>query len=84
MAKWVTSIACVVGVCLFGAGLLYGVLTVGVPTPDAAPSVAARQARDFHWAMIGMAGGLVILAVGLVLLAIVAIRGLARRRGGGG
>jgi hypothetical protein len=81
VVKWlIPTLACAAGVSVFAVGLLYGVFTVGVPTPDAPPSVAAREARDVALAGAGMAAGLFLLASGLVGLVLVAIAYLARRR----
>ena len=79
--KWlIPIIACAVGGFVFAVGLLYGVFTVGVPTPDAPPSVAAQESRDVALAGAGMAAGLGLLASGLAGLLGVAVTHLARRR----
>ncbi len=81
MVKWlIPSVACAAGVSVFAAGLLYGVFTVGVPTPDASPSVAAQEARDFALSGAAMATGLVLTASGLLGLVSVAIVWWVRRR----
>lgn len=76
MVKWLipaTVIAIVAGGGLFAVGMLYGVLTVGVPTPDAPPAVAARENRDVARSGVVMATGLAVAAIGALGLAIVVI-----------
>jgi hypothetical protein len=81
VTKWlIPSGICAAGFVLFAVALLYGVFTVGVPTPDASPSVAAREARDVALSGAGMLAGLVLVATGTVGLICVAIVRWARRR----
>ena len=81
MAKWlIPALLIATGACLFGGGLVYGVVTVGVPTQDATPEVAAREARDVGRSGVLMAAGLVTGAVGMAMLAVVAVVWAARRR----
>ena len=67
------------GGCLFAGGFLYGVVTVGVPAPDAPPAIAAQEDRDVSRSGSAMAVGLAVSALGAVSLAVVAVRRLAGR-----
>jgi hypothetical protein len=82
--KWLIPASVItVGICIFVGGLLYGVLTVGVPTPDAPHPVAAQENRDVGRAGIAMAAGLALSALGVVGSAALAITRIARRRSSG-
>jgi hypothetical protein len=79
--KWlIPKILLGAGICLFGAGLLYGVFTVGVPTPDATPSVAAQEARDLRIADVIMTAGFAAFVIGLIWIAVSGIAQTFRRR----
>ena len=81
MAKWLIPMLLIAaGGCVFAGGLLYGVITVGVPTPDATPAVAAREARDADAAFLLMTAGFMVGAVGVAALVCVAVARLAHRR----
>jgi hypothetical protein len=81
MAKWLIPVLLIAtGVCVFAGGLMYGVVTVGVPTPDATPAVAAREVRDADAAGLLVTAGLMIGAVGVAALTAVAVAQAARRR----
>lgn len=80
MVKWlIPTVLVVAGVCVFAAGLAYGVVMVGVPTPDAPPPVAAREARDTYVAEILMATGAVVSAVGVASVISIGIIQAIRR-----
>lgn len=81
MAKWLILSAVIAGgVCLSAGGLLYGVLAVGVPAPDAPPEVAAQEHRDASRAGTAMAAGLAVSALGGAGLAAAALTRLVGRR----
>jgi hypothetical protein len=81
VAKWlVPTLFGVLGVCIAGSGLLYGVSTVGVPTQDASPAVKAHEARNVAIAGTVMVVGLAMFAVGVAGLTIVAVVRMARGR----
>lgn len=83
MTKWLIPAAVIAGGgCLFAGGILYGVVTVGVPAPDAPPAVAAQEDRDVNRSGSAMAAGMALSALGGVSLAGVAVRQLAGRRRG--
>lgn len=65
MAKWCIAVALIAaGGFVSAGGLLYGVFTVGVPTPDATPAVAAQERCDSDRAGVVFLSGLVVSAVG--------------------
>lgn len=79
--KWlIPTFACGAGLITFVAGLMYGVITVGVPTPDAPPAVAAREVRDADLGFAVAAAGMLLMAAGTVGLVAVAVVRLVRRR----
>lgn len=80
MAKWhIPALLIAAGMCMFAAGMVYGVVTVGVPTQDATPALVASEERDANRAGVLMAVGLVAGMVGLAALAVVAIVWAVRR-----
>jgi len=79
--KWLIPVLLiVVGVFIFVGGLVYGVVTVGVPSHDAPPEVAARENRDMYRADVMLVSGLGIGILGLGSLLIVALVPLAWSR----
>jgi hypothetical protein len=65
VAKWLIAVALTAtGMCVCAGGLLYGVFTVGVPTPDATPAVAAQERLDTERAWVAMLSGVGVSAVG--------------------
>ena len=51
MLKWLVPVLLLAAKsCVFVGGLLYGVFTVGVPTHDTSPAVAALEKRDMNTA----------------------------------
>lgn len=61
---WMISIAAT-GAALMVAGLLYGVLMVGVPYPDPTPAQAVAERSNVAISGWVMAGGSVVLLAGL-------------------
>jgi hypothetical protein len=62
-----------VGMFLFAASLLYGVITVGVPTPDATLKLSQRETRDLDCAEIMSCFGLAITAISFVWWCVAAV-----------
>ncbi len=68
-ALYVAGLGAVIAI----GGLLYGVLTVGVPHPE--PTLAQAAAEKSHLAISSwaMGGGIVVFVIGLLLFLAVAI-----------
>jgi hypothetical protein len=80
MVKWLIPVAfLLLGGCVFCGGIFYGVFSVGVPSQDATPEVAAREQRDVDRAGLAMLTGFSLSALGGVGLTGVAIRRLVIR-----
>jgi len=78
VVKWLNPVVVLVaGGCLSASGLFYGIFTVGVPTPDATPAVAAQERRDTDRAGVAVLAGLGVSAVGGAGLAVLAVMRLA-------
>ncbi|HEY7090926.1 MAG TPA: hypothetical protein VH518_22710 [Tepidisphaeraceae bacterium] len=58
---------------IFVAGMLYGVITVGVPAPDAPAEVQRAAERDVGISSWVMMGGLGLGVIGVVWLSIIAM-----------
>ena len=78
--KWlIPKILLGVGIGLFGFSLLFGVFTVGVPTPNATPAVAAQEVRDGDVAGVLIDAGCAAFVFGLIWIAVIVIvRGIRR------
>ena len=63
--KWILPVLILVlGLLIAAGGLLYGGITVGVPTQDASPAIAAAESRNMAisgWCMIS---GVILALVG--------------------
>lgn len=66
---------------VFGIGLGYGVVMVGVPTQDPTPAVAAAESRDVRIAGWGMLVGASLFLLALGWLAVVGVAKWVRRPG---
>ena len=79
--KWLIPIMVLfAGVCVFASGMLYGVITVGVPAPDATPTFAAQERLDSDLAAIAMLAGLGISTIGGAGLAVLVVMRLTGKR----
>ena len=72
-------LVCILGTVVLCGGFLYGAISVGVPTPNAPPAIAAREARDLWIADVVFLVGLSVLVVGIVLFGWVALVRRAHR-----
>jgi len=67
-------------VCVFVFGLAYGVVTVGVPTQDPTPAIAAAEARNNSISAWGALVGVCLFLVSLAWFAVIAVAKLLRRQ----
>lgn len=80
MVKWLVPVLLIAaGVCVSAGGLVYGVVTVGVPGPDVPPAVAARDQRNMDVSFRLVVAGAVVESVGAAGLAGVAVARAGRR-----
>ena len=78
--KWlIPSLMILAGIGLFAGGAIYGVVMVGVRTPDATPAIASQESRDTRISGILMGIGLIVKFVGFVALMGVILIDVLRR-----
>jgi hypothetical protein len=68
------------GVMIFGVGLAYGAVTVGVPYQDPTPAQYAAEQINVAISAWAMGVGLCVFTLGLVMLFVLAALKLIRRR----